>query len=212
MKLYAVRHGQTAMNRAQILQGQTNSSLDATGVEEAQALHREFQKAELHFDAIYCSPLLRAKQTCEIATGLPSTAFHIDDRLMEIALGKWEGVHFTNLPPEDMECFTRHPSRYKPEGKAESYEQLIARTKDFLTDVATEENQNVLVVSHGGVLHAMVLLAENLPLDDFWKERIGNCSVLTFLVENGDFRLAAKHLQYDVLYAGTDMDKEITNG
>jgi broad specificity phosphatase PhoE len=211
LKLYAVRHGQTAMNRKQILQGQTNSSLDATGVAEAKALNRKIQEANLHFDAVYSSPLLRAKQTCQIITGLPDTEIQFDDRLMEIALGKWEGVHFTDLSPQELEYFTRHPASYKPPEGAESYEHLIARTKDFLSDVAASEEEGILVVSHGGVLHAMLLLAEDLPLDDFWKERIGNCSMLTFVLEGNNIRLVGKQLQYDVLYAGTDMDKEITD-
>ena len=61
--LYLVRHGQTDWNKNGLVQGQTDIPLNSTGVEQAQALAKRFQKENI--DVIYASDLKRAYGTAE---------------------------------------------------------------------------------------------------------------------------------------------------
>ena len=64
--IYIVRHGQTAKNKANLLQGRSDVPLNDTGVEQAKAVRERFEAAGIRFDKVYTSPLIRAVQTAEI--------------------------------------------------------------------------------------------------------------------------------------------------
>lgn len=89
--LYLVRHGQTAHNRERIVQGRRiDSTLDATGRRQAEALARRFADAPL--DALYASPLRRARQTVRVvAEQHPRLDVRYDEDLEEISWGCFEG-------------------------------------------------------------------------------------------------------------------------
>lgn len=62
--LYIARHGQTEWNAKGILMGQKDSPLTDLGVQQACDLAKEL--ANVHFDAIFSSDLLRAQRTAQI--------------------------------------------------------------------------------------------------------------------------------------------------
>ena len=59
-----VRHGETAANRGNIIQGQTDVPLSETGEEQARILGRRWKNRK--FDAVYSSDLSRALRTAEL--------------------------------------------------------------------------------------------------------------------------------------------------
>ncbi|MDC7241891.1 MAG: histidine phosphatase family protein, partial [Spirochaetales bacterium] len=67
--LYIMRHGETIWNSEKRYQGQLDSPLTETGIRRTE-IQRERLK-DLHFSAVYCSPLGRTRQTLEILN--PST-------------------------------------------------------------------------------------------------------------------------------------------
>jgi len=89
--LYLIRHGATANNEAfpPRLQGRrADPGLSAHGLEQAQRTARWLGGQGL--DAVYSSPLLRARQTAdEIAAALRLTVELVDD-LIEVDVGRWE--------------------------------------------------------------------------------------------------------------------------
>ena len=71
MRLIMVRHGETEENRDSITQGQTPGHLTKLGKSQAKKLGERL--ASDNFDIIYCSDLLRCKDTCaEISKHHPS--------------------------------------------------------------------------------------------------------------------------------------------
>ncbi len=70
-KLFLCRHGETEWSRDGKHTGVTDLPLTSKGEEEARALARRIKGCE--FDLVLTSPLLRARQTCELAgfTGEP---------------------------------------------------------------------------------------------------------------------------------------------
>ena len=64
MKVWITRHGQTALNKQQLMQGVYDEPLSEVGIEQAKEARRKI--GDVKFDAGYCSPLVRAKKTAMI--------------------------------------------------------------------------------------------------------------------------------------------------
>ena len=99
--IYIIRHGQTEMNQAHALQGRSDQPLNENGIRQAQDAAKGF--SGLCFDRVYSSPLGRAIQTAEIVA--PGVPIVVDDRLIEMDYGPYEGVDLTDMPAELIEFF-----------------------------------------------------------------------------------------------------------
>ena len=95
-----LRHGQAKNNVERILAGRTEG-VPLTDVGIKQAEHTAELLKHMNVSAIYSSPIERAKHTAEIVGGHNSLDVTIDDRLIELDMGKFTGV------PYD-EIFTSH--------------------------------------------------------------------------------------------------------
>ena len=131
MRLFILRHGQTDLNLARKVQGHMDVDLNATGIEQAEDLAKVVREKNLRFDAIYCSPLRRALDTCEIVTGQSRDTFHVDDRIEEFDFGELEGYAYRELPGESQKFFSA-PDEFQPAGRGETFQHLIQRITDFL--------------------------------------------------------------------------------
>ncbi len=90
MKLYFVRHGETAYNTEGRFQGHIDIPLDEKGKEQAEKLADRFQNGE-KIDAIYCSPLSRALDTARVVGSKVHVNPSPDSNLKELGMGEWEG-------------------------------------------------------------------------------------------------------------------------
>jgi broad specificity phosphatase PhoE len=152
--IYFIRHGETDWNAQSRYQGQADVPMNENGRAQAQR-NGEALRALLP-DIAQCSfvasPLLRARETMEIvrdAMGLEPRAYGLDDRLREIHYGHWRGIFAHELPDVDaagMKARARDTFRWRPTG-GESYEDLMARSVDWLADV----ERDTVVAAHGGI-------------------------------------------------------------
>lgn len=150
--VYFIRHGQTDWNKARRFQGHSDIPLNDIGraqaVRNGQSLRKEI--ANIDTFAFFSSPLIRARETLEIirtALCLPTRRYSIDDRLIEIDLGTWNGKTPDEINDEDPGVFDRREKNKwdfeVPEG--ESYAKAAIRTRDFLTTLSGPS----IVVGHG---------------------------------------------------------------
>ena len=91
-----LRHGQAKNNTERVLSGRTPGvPLTDKGITQAQ------QTAELlehmNISAIYSSPIQRAKHTAEIVGEHNSIDVQIDDRLIELDMGKFTGIPYDEI-------------------------------------------------------------------------------------------------------------------
>src|SRR5271155_3082456 len=101
-RLIFARHGETAYNAENRLQGQLDIPLNARGREQARSIGRALQArvgaeiAQLEAaGAFIASPLGRARETMEIARAaidLPPGRYRVNAALKEISFGAWEGL------------------------------------------------------------------------------------------------------------------------
>ncbi len=151
--LYLVRHGQTDWNLEHRTQGKTDISLNDTGRAQARALAPQI--VPLHIDRVISSDLSRARETAEILNELIHKPHTLDNRLREIDYGDFEGQIGLNRPKEEWTEFNLHPERFN----GESMEHVFSRIKAFCEEQRDEDN--LLVVAHGGAIRMMMYYAEN---------------------------------------------------
>lgn len=179
-RLYLIRHGETDSNKSYRFQGQTDIELNAKGKAQAQLLAEHFKDIKL--DKIYCSSLLRARQTAEPLAkthGLELTA--VDD-IKEIAFGEWEGMTFDEINakwPGDIDAFFKNPALCHVPG-GENFTDVAARVEPFFKNgLAEMETSDIAVVSHGGIIRVLLCLFLGLDLNKIWNFSVGNCSTTT---------------------------------
>lgn len=181
--LYMMRHGTTEWNALRKLQGQVDIPLNEDG-ERAAAEAREKNKG-LRFDICYASPLVRARRTAEIFLEGTDTPIVTDDRLKEMCFGSFEGVTGYGKDPScPINDLFANPTAYVQQGGAESFEELYARTGEFLEDKvypALKEGKDVLIVGHGAMGCSLISHIKETPLEKFWDNLLKNCEVKKLL-------------------------------
>jgi broad specificity phosphatase PhoE len=183
MELTLVRHGQSMANRDGILQGQYDSPLSELGRRQAERVGAWFVQRGMAWDAVYCSPLSRARDTAlGISERLGREAPVELADLAEIHAGSMQGKTGDVLRAE-------HPSFYQrgidglgdyAEFGGESYEQVQARVRRFLSLLFERHRaaaDRVLVVSHGGLMFQLVKALITQPVPRVLLIKFGNCSV-----------------------------------
>lgn len=182
MKVYFIRHGETEWNKRGLIQGSSDIPLNDYGRELAEITEEGLK--DIPFHQIFTSPYIRAQETASILSQKRNLPILIDSRIKEFGFGEYEGKSLNEMHdnPEFKKfwkCFEA-PEEYIPEGSAESYESLLFRTKHFLTENIlpfAEEDKNIMIVAHGAVNRAFLLLAKELTLNHFWDTRQPNCAV-----------------------------------
>lgn len=163
-RLIIVRHAESAMNLQNRIQGHLDSSLTTKGRRQARRLAERLK--HFHIDKIYSSDLGRAyTTTVEITRHLRKPI--VRDRLLrEINLGCWEGMTPSEVDKKFGNSYQRwlkKPSLCRiPDGeKIENFQKRITRR---IREIARQNTgKNVLIVTHGGAITA--LLAEWLDAD-----------------------------------------------
>ena len=198
MNVYLLRHGETAANKEGRIQGRIDIPLNDYGIELAEVTRDGIQKEGIRFDKIYSSPLIRAVQTATIVRGdREPHQIILDDRIMEMAFGKGESLFIKDIKekPEHANlknCFSA-PSKYIAKDGAESYEEILARAKDFLeNEIKPLEGtcENVLVVCHGAMIRALLLNVNGWDIDRYWEIHQPNCCMNLLTLQEGQFEIA----------------------
>ena len=106
------------------------------------------------------SPMSRTRETMERlreAIGLHPSAYRLDDRLVELTFGTWEGLTWKDVrKQEPVAAAARERDKWgyvPPEG--ESYAMLAERVRPILGDLT----RDTVMVSHGGVARAFLAAA-----------------------------------------------------
>jgi len=190
---YIVRHGETEWNTKGLLQGQGDSPLTSDGIKQIADLEKEL--ASIHFDHVFSSDLMRAKQTAEILNIERKLAINTTHLLRERAFGKYEGKTREEFQEgnrnliEKFEKLSKEQKwKFKYADDMESNEELITRLLVFLRETAVAyPGKTILVVSHGGALRVLLAhLGYELTKS---KGLIGNGAYIKLLSDGSDFEV-----------------------
>ena len=187
-RLWLVRHGLTAWNTQQRFCGHSDIPLSARGRVQACWLARRLQEEAIA--AIYTSDLARARETAELIASLSTRAVpvKVSTAWREIDFGAWEGLTYAEIAGQfkDQLGFFTDPERYSPPG-GESLAHMLQRVMAELTAIARSDDQlvegDVVIVSHGGPLRALLCSMLGMLLERQWQIRLdpGSLSAIDLL-------------------------------
>lgn len=189
-RIYAMRHGRTAWNVEQRIQGHTDEPLDATGLWQAGRLAQALEGEAIA--AVYSSDLQRALATARplaAACGAPLVA---DTGLRERAFGTFEGITHAEIEarwPEEAARWRRRDTDFGP-GGGETLADFYTRCVGAVARLAQPHAGNLIaVVAHGGVLDCLYRAAAGVALDARRNWPLGNASVNRLLFNGESFTL-----------------------
>lgn len=177
--IYFVRHGQTDYNLNKICAGQKDIPLNKNGIEQARLTALKLK--DIKFDVCFCSPLIRAKQTCEeILKYHNNLKVYFDDRLKERNYGKLE-----NQPQSSITFNRWKVGEDEEQAKKFEIEDIMSvydRISNFYDEIIKEyENKNVLVVAHNGIFRVSSAYFNGFPKgNDFSTIVMQNAEVVEF--------------------------------
>jgi probable phosphoglycerate mutase len=154
VNVFAIRHGETAWS----LSGQHTGTTDIPLTDKGRRLARKMRPilARRTFGLVLCSPLQRAKETCELA-GLGDKSV-IDSDLLEWNYGVYEGMtprQIEEIAPGWMIFRDGCPGGESPEQVRERVDRVIARSRSV--------NGDSVLFAHGHVLRVLVARWIGLP-------------------------------------------------
>ena len=168
-----LRHGETGFEG---FRGRLDDSLSPEGWEQ-------LRKATAHqnsWQSVVSSPLARcADFAAEVSRGL-GASLTIDDRLSELDFGDWEGQDPKRLmqtDPDGLRRFWQDPWSFTPP-RAESlhaFEQRVCEAWKALSDRLA--GQRVLVITHGGVIRLLLILAHGKPRSELLQLEVPHASL-----------------------------------
>ncbi|MCR5182872.1 MAG: histidine phosphatase family protein [Clostridia bacterium] len=186
--IYIIRHGITEMNKAGLLQGRIDVPLSDEGVKQAEEAAAKLR--HIQFDRVFSSPLIRAVRTAEIVA--PGIGPILDDRLLEMDYGPYEGMDLRNPPPEVLGFFKDFAHVTEPEGM-ESLDSVVARAGSFLEDIRCFD-QNILIATHAIAMKGLLEYLTPQSEGAYWSKYIGNCAVYTVENAGGSFGVPREFL------------------
>ncbi len=174
-RIYLARHGETAYNAEGRFQGQGPVPLNQAGRRQAQALAE--QAVAYEFATLWCSPLLRARETADTVARRIGLTPREDPRLMETDSGDWTDRSFAEVQAEDPEGFAGFangdPTFAFPGG--ESFAQQAVRVAAAFVEIERGETPT-LVVCHGGVIR--IVLFQRSQDREALGERVANATIV----------------------------------
>ncbi len=141
--LFIVRHGDTEANKKGINAGPMDYPLNKRGVKAVSFTAKALSKVKI--SAIYSSPVFRAVETSEILARPHKLKVKILEELTE-----------AKLKPEFVGKKGRHHILTTPEAFLETNSDILARTSKAIEIIKKKDKGNVIVVSHGDVITAML--------------------------------------------------------
>ena len=180
MKLYLVRHGETAWNIERRLQGRADIPLNEFGRTLAVKTGKGLE--DIQFDICFTSPLVRARETAELILSGKDTPIVDDMRIIEMAFADWEGKHCSKERwevPDSFQKFFDDPANFEPAPGGESFAQVKERTGGFLEWLYGQtQYENVLITTHGAALAALMNNIKGESLEKYWGVGVHkNCAV-----------------------------------
>ena len=174
-KIILVRHGETELNRRGVYFGRLDPALNETG--RAQILKGKKRVERLHYDFVHASPLLRAYESAKLICG-DDRKIILDDRLMELDFGVFEGLSYEEIKERYPEECEKHENEWKSYNYecGESPKQLQRRAVKFIKSL--DKTKDHLVVTHWGVIATILSYYFSKGLDSYWKFDIKNGGVV----------------------------------
>lgn len=173
MRLWLVRHGETEANVAGLYSGHAPTPLTERGIAQAQTLGTLLRNVPV--DNVLCSELERARLTTQLILGDREVPVRNMPELNEMFFGDWEMRHHRDLAREDAENYAVWCNDWQnaTPTNGEGFQAFSQRVERFIAQLADYKTcQNLLVVSHQGVLSVLIARLLSMPAAAMWHFRV----------------------------------------
>lgn len=171
-----VRHGRTSTTGS-VLPGRA-PGLHLADAGRAQADHAAERIASLPVDAVYASPLERARETAAPIAKATGRRVRTARGLLECDFGDWTGAKLARLRTlAAWEAVQRSPSTFRFPGGESFAEMQLRIWSEIGRLVAAHRGATIVAVSHADPIKAAVATATGVHLDLFQRIVISPCSI-----------------------------------
>ncbi|MEH2044870.1 histidine phosphatase family protein [Nostoc sp.] len=192
-RVIIVRHGQSGYNTERRIQGRTDAStLTEKGRNDASLVGKAL--SNILFNAIYSSPLQRAKHTADIIhselaiQAKQSAVIQVSDLLLEIDLPLWEALLTSQVKQnfaEDYRTWHQNPDKLRmllndAQGTREHYPvlALYEQARQFWPEILSQhQGETILIVGHNGINRALISTALGIPPSRYHSIQQSNCGI-----------------------------------
>jgi alpha-ribazole phosphatase len=192
-ELLFIRHAETDM--AGTFCGRSDPELNACGHLQLAELINKL-RAET-FGAVYASDLRRAHATGKAIAKAFGLDCHVRPALREIDFGQWEGLTWMEIEQQD-EAYARrwiaeYPCLPAPAGESlRDFEQRVLDEVKFLSMEAETAGRGIAVVTHAGVLRAVLRTLHECSEDDAWEKTRSYCCIVRYTSAASPFAQTAE--------------------
>ncbi|MBI1662084.1 MAG: histidine phosphatase family protein [Nitrosopumilus sp.] len=193
-----LRHGQAKNNTERILAGRTEG-VPLTDVGEQQAQHTAELLEHMNISAIYSSPIQRAKHTAEIVGKHNSLDVTIDERLIELDMGKFTGMAYDDIFTDHGNVFMKF---YQGDleiahNGVETFDEVKKRVLGIVDHVIENHpDENVVLVTHMDPIKAMLSTVVDLSPTNLFELIIANASLNLFRENKRKFSISGLNVMH----------------
>lgn len=170
MTLLLIRHGETALNVARVLQP-ADTPLSERGIQQAEALARRL--ASMNLAVILSSDLPRALRTAQAIAAATGARIETSALLQERSFGDWRGQPYDGMAVNPLTMLEAPPGGES----AAAFAQRVAEAFAHMVQLRAAVRGNLAVVTHGLVIRAMLAAHVRLPDGATGALHLGNTSL-----------------------------------
>lgn len=160
MEIYLIRHTMVAIEPG-ICYGQTDIPVANSFETELKAVQKKLQSFERF--SVYSSPLSRCRM---LAERLCADHVRMDPRLMEMHFGSWEQQRWDDIEEEQFSAWMVDFVHQRCTTEGESYQEVFDRVVSFWDELNRKQSGDALIVTHGGVIRALLGYLLDIPLEN----------------------------------------------
>lgn len=169
-----VRHGETDANRAGVLVGRSDFGLTAGGRQASRAVGRMLANAGAA--KLLASPLRRAIDSAVVIGKACNLDPEIDERLIEMEYGEWEGRRPRDVAKADWEKWRANVD-FRPPG-GESMREVFDRVTSFCDEMLDQRSDGIVIaVSHVTPIKCAVAWALQAGPEMTWRMHLSLSSI-----------------------------------
>ena len=181
-EIILVRHGETEWNVSETYRGRADVALDEVGVKQAELLGGYLGDWKL--DAIYSSPLRRARDTANAIARHHNLSVQVASGLTDLDYGSWQGLpdaEVKRLYPDLHQGWRTSPHRVTMPG-GESLGDVAERTRGVVSEAVSRYQGSVALVSHRVVNKVLICSLLGLDSSRFWdiRQDVGGITVFDY--------------------------------
>lgn len=166
-KFYLIRHCEAVGNKERIFQGTFDGEVSEFGKIQLDYLSLRMRNEPV--DYIFSSSRKRALATAQAINKYKNVDIIIDDSVIEINAGAWEGKEFSTFPalfPEESYLWDNEPFNFVAPG-GEKMIDVYNRMVNFVKEKSIEhKDKNIVIASHGCAIRNLMCWVKNKPFKE----------------------------------------------